>query len=69
MSQLLLWIGLGAICGSFVGIYRCTDMNRASPSHAHVVHIGICAAAGAIGGSLLFLFAGGIFYGQGAFSF
>ncbi len=68
MLDLLLWIAVGAIAGSVLGAYRCADMNRASPKHSHVVHIGICAAAGAIGGSILFLLAAALFHGQSPFS-
>ena len=67
--ELLLWIAVGALAGSTLGAYRCADLNKASPKHGHVVHVGICAAAGAIGGSLLFLAAGGILHGQSPFSF
>jgi hypothetical protein len=69
MVEVLLWIAVGAIAGSVLGAYQCADMNKASPKHGHVVHIGICAAAGAIGGAVLFLLAGGLLYGQSPFSF
>ena len=68
MSDLLLWVAVGGVAGSVLGTYRCADINKASPKHGHVVHIGICAAAGAIGGAVLFLLAAGLLYGQSPFS-
>jgi len=69
MLEPLLWIVVGAVAGSVIGAYRCADINRASPKHHHLVHVGICAAAGAVGGSLLFLLASGILHGHTPFSF
>jgi hypothetical protein len=64
MVNLFLWIGVGAVVGSLVGAYYCAEINRALPKHGHAVHTGICAAAGAVGGSLIFLLTGGLFFAQ-----
>ena len=64
MVNLFLWIGIGAVVGSLFGAYCCAAINRALPNHNHAVHTSICAAAGALGGSLLFLLTGGLFYSQ-----
>lgn len=55
MLEIALWIGVGALVGSLVGMYRCSDVSRALPKLGEGAHISICVVIGAFAGSLLFL--------------
>jgi hypothetical protein len=68
MFELVLWIGLGAIAGSLVGTYRCSDISRAIPKFGHTAHMSICVVVGALAGSLLFLGLARFFYRLNPFS-
>jgi hypothetical protein len=68
MLDLVLWIGVGALAGSLLGTYHCSDMSLASPKESHALHIGVCAVVGAIAGALQFLVLARFFYGQSPFS-
>jgi hypothetical protein len=63
MLLFALWIGLGAVVGSLVGIYRCNDIAKNLPQANHTLHIGFCAGIGAIGGFLVFVIPVRFFYG------
>ena len=55
MFELVLWTGLGAVAGSLVGTYRCSDISRALPKLGHAAHMSICVVVGALAGSMIFL--------------
>jgi hypothetical protein len=63
MLLFALWTGLGALVGSLIGMYRCSDIVRNLPQSGHALHIGYCAGVGALGGFLVFVIPVRIFYG------
>ena len=65
MLLFVLWIGVGALAGSLVGIYRCSDATKGLPKVEHTLHVGFCASVGALAGFLLFLVLGSLFYSFG----
>src|SRR6186997_2739615 len=54
MLELLLWVGVGGLVGSLVGIYRYSDGSKARPKFGAIGHISSCVAIGALASSLLF---------------
>ena len=67
MVELLLWGGVGALVGSLVGYYRCSDINRLMPKLGHAAHVGICGVVGALACSLVFLALARFVYGVNPF--
>jgi hypothetical protein len=54
MSLFALWVVLGALVGSLVGYYRCSDVSRKLPQDGHTLHIALCTGVGALGGFVVF---------------
>ena len=63
MLELALWIAVGALAGTFLGAYHCSETSRAFPKDSDTVHIGTCAVVGAMVGALQFLVLARFFYG------
>jgi hypothetical protein len=63
MLLFALWIGLGALVGSLIGVYRCSGIVRNLPRAGHTLHIGFCAGVGALAGFLVFVIPVRFFYG------
>jgi hypothetical protein len=63
MFPFAVWIALGALVGSLVGIYRCSPVSQTLPSSGHSLHVGFCAGLGAIAGFLVFAALAIFYYG------
>jgi hypothetical protein len=66
MLLFALWVALGALVGSLVGSYRCSDIVRNLPTTTHTLHIGYCAGVGALAGFLMAVLLAGFFYNPGS---
>ena len=63
MALFAVWVGLGALVGSLVGIHRCSDVRRNLPTADHALHVGFCAGVGGLAGFLLFAILAIVYYG------
>jgi hypothetical protein len=68
MLELALWIGLGALVGTLLGVYHHSGTNRASPEESGPVHVGVFAVVGATAGGLQFLVLARFFYAHSVFN-
>jgi hypothetical protein len=68
MLLFALWVALGALVGSLVGSYRCSDIRSNLPKAGQTLHIGFCAGVGALAGFLAFFILASLFYGLRVFS-
>ena len=57
-----MWVAVGALVGSLIGVYRCSDISKALPRFGTAMHLVICGVVGALAGSLLFLVLSRIVY-------
>ena len=61
MLLFVLWMAVGAIVGSLIGVYRCSDLELSMSGHA--MHVSFCGGVGALVGFLVFVVLARFFYG------
>ena len=54
MMLFALWVMLGALVGSLVGYYRCSDVRRKAAIDGDNLHIVFCTGVGALIGFAVF---------------
>jgi len=68
MVELFVWVAVGAVAGTWIGVYRCSDVSKAPLRFGNVAHLFACGAVGALAGSLLFSVLARFFYDLKPFS-
>lgn len=63
MLLFVLWMAVGAIAGSLIGVYHCSNLGQALPRFSNPTYVSFCGGVGALAGFLMFVILARFFYG------
>ena len=55
MLLFVLWMAVGAIAGSLIGVYHCSNLGQALPRFSNPTYVSFCGGVGALAGFLMFV--------------